>query len=50
MGSVHGLSSVQNALEPTGTFNGKRSTRNVQRETFSGKPTAINLSTINRFM
>jgi hypothetical protein len=36
MESPHGLSSVHNALEPTGTFN--------------GKPSTINLSTINRFM
>jgi hypothetical protein len=34
---------VHNALEPTGTFN-------VQHPTLNGKPSTINLSTINRFM
>jgi hypothetical protein len=43
MGSVHGVAAVHNALEPAGTLN-------VQRSTFNGKPSTINLSTINRFM
>jgi hypothetical protein len=55
MGSSHGLSSVHSAHEPAGTFN-------VQRSTFNGKPSTINLpvptinlatinlATINRFM
>jgi hypothetical protein len=43
MGSVHGLSVVHSADEPAGTFN-------VQRPTFNGKHSTINLSTINRFM
>jgi hypothetical protein len=42
MGSVHGLSAVHYPLEPKGTFN-------VQRSTFNGKPSTINLPTINRF-
>jgi hypothetical protein len=43
MGSSHGLSTVHYAHEPVGTFN-------VQRLTFNGKPSTINLATINRFM
>jgi hypothetical protein len=43
MGSSHGLSVVHNAHEPTGTFN-------VQRSTFNGRTSTINLPTINRFM
>jgi hypothetical protein len=43
MGSLHGFSGAKNAHEPTGTFN-------VHRSTFNGKPSTINLPTINRFM
>jgi hypothetical protein len=43
MGGTHGLSAVHDALEPAGTFN-------VQRSTFNGRPSTINLPTINRFM
>jgi hypothetical protein len=38
MGSVHGFSSVHDALEPAGTFNVQRSTFNVQRETINHQP------------